>query len=121
MWKRSLFVAVIAHLSLAVASPHASAQRVGIKGGASCGTWVKEEASHKNMSEGINFSRNWIVGYLSGLAVATKKDFWGTPNVNLLDNDSVFLWVDNYCRRNPLNNLDDAGYALFIERTLNSR
>jgi hypothetical protein len=104
-------------LGMALVLADAGAQGVGIRGGPSCGTWVNAESNHKNTREGINFGRTWVIGYLSGLASATGKDFWGRQNINLLSNDSVFLWIDNYCRSNPLKNLDDAAIILFAERT----
>ena len=88
-----------------------------IKGATSCGTWVEEEAKHKAPGQYINTSRTWLVGYLSGLAVASDKNFWGRQGVNLLDNASAYLWIDNYCRANPLKSIDDGGIALFLERT----
>ena len=43
-------------------------------------------------------------------------DFWGQPGVNILENESVYLWMDNYCRNNPLKDMDDGAESLFWER-----
>lgn len=52
----------------------------------------------------------WLVGYLTGLAMAFEKDILkGT------DNPSVFAWMDNRCKANPLSNLSTEGGALFFE------
>ena len=102
-------------MALVLNSEGAQAQ-ITIRGAVGCGKWVEDESKHKNLS-GINFSRSWILGFLSGAASATNKDFWGRPNIDLLDNDSVFLWIDNYCRVNPLKAVDDAAVILFLERT----
>ena len=93
---------------------------VQIQGATSCGRWVEYEAKGNQNTE-INFSRTWVVGYLSGLASASQKEFWGggQSGVNNLDTASVFLWIDNYCRANPLKDIDDAAMALFFERIKN--
>ena len=57
------------------------------------------------------------MGYLSGIALALDKDFWGQPGSNALDSASVYLWMDNYCRANPLKDIADGGELLFQERT----
>jgi hypothetical protein len=80
------------------------AQTIQLRGARSCGEWVKEK--------GIQATGNqtWLIGYLSGIAVATNKSFLrGT------DNQSIFLWVDNYCQANPLMSLADAGEILYFE------
>lgn len=77
-------------------------------GAPSCGSWVSERAKGQTMM--TLAEQNWLVGYLSGVAVGAASDFLkGT------DNASLFLWVDNYCRANPLKNLAAAGTELAVE------
>lgn len=90
--------------------PLAQAQ-VNIRGVVSCGTWLKERARGSDSYETI-----WIIGHLSGLAVGLNRNFWGRVGVNSLDNESVFFWMDNYCRANPLQNLAVGALDLFFER-----
>lgn len=105
---RTALVALI--LLQVLTLPLAQAQRVLIRGVPSCGVWVKDRATKDQ------FNANWLVGYLSGKAVGSGQNFWGRQGVNSLDYESVFLWVDNYCRANPLRDLGDAGQDLFLER-----
>ena len=83
------------------------AQAVSIRGGASCGVWIKER---QEKGWPLVAKQNWLMGYLSGLAVENGKDFLRTT-----DAESIFLWVDNYCRANPLKDIDDAGFDLSRE------
>lgn len=94
-----------------------SSQGVMIRGANSCGMWIEQRAQDttSRLTRAVVL-QGWIVGYLSGLASESGKNFWGYPNINSLDNESVFLWIDNYCRANPLKHIDDAGDALFRER-----
>lgn len=83
------------------------AQALVIRGAPSCGVWIKERADDKLETIANNV---WLLGFLSGMAVKSGKDILkGT------DNPSIFLWVDNYCRANPLKTPGDAGDALFEE------
>jgi hypothetical protein len=95
--------------------PLAQAQRIEVRGFASCGTWVSDRLADP-LSLRSQHGRSWLIGYLSGMAMGLNLNFWGRQGVNSLDNQSIYLWVDNYCRANPLKDLDDAGNALLVER-----
>ena len=102
---KKALLATVASLWLGLAATNAKA--VAIKGGASCGTWVKE-SKVEGWPRLVN--RSWLMGYLSGLVVESNRDVLrGT------DAESLYLWVDNYCQSNPLKDIDDAGYILFQE------
>ena len=58
----------------------------------------------------------WLLGYLSGInamAADEKKRF--DPLNNLNSADQAYLWVDNYCKANPLKQLSSAGQLLYLE------
>ena len=72
-----------------------------------CGKWVKDRSNHDWAALA---DESKLAGYLSGIASASRKDF-----LRNTDSDSLFLWVDNYCQENPLDNLYDAGNKLSRE------
>lgn len=73
-----------------------------------CGTWIENRRIPN--SNGDVAAQGWLAGYLTGMAVASGRD--ALVNADL---PSMSLWIDNYCRQNPLKRLDDAGVALFFE------
>lgn len=78
-----------------------------VRGAASCGDWVVERANH---GVGTFGNEAWLVGYLSGIATVTNTNFLkGT------DNPSLFLWMDNFCKSNPLSDVSDGGAKLYLE------
>ena len=83
------------------------AQASAIRGSRSCGTWIKDRADTKWLALA---EQDWLLGFLSGMAFYSSKDI-----LNGTDNESIFLWVDNYCRANPLKSLYHAGDELFDE------
>ncbi|MDM0057346.1 hypothetical protein [Variovorax fucosicus] len=83
------------------------ANAVSIRGPVSCGAWVKER---QEAGWGTQTNQAWLVGYLSGVAAASDKDF-----IKGTDNPSIFLYLDNFCRANPLKTIDEAADALTIE------
>ena len=101
---------VLLALALALVTEQ-SAAVVGIRGAVSCGTWLKGRGAGES-----NRHQTWLVAFLSGLAAGRDMDFWGQPGVNILENESVYLWMDNYCRNNPLKDMDDGAESLFWER-----
>ena len=76
-------------------------------GSAPCGRWVEERAAD---GWGALGDVRWLVGFLSGLAVESGVDV--LPGAN---SASLELWMDNYCRANPLANTGDGGIILFDE------
>jgi len=99
-------VNLLAVLSLVLSATAFDAKAQTVRGSRSCGSWVSERALGS-----IDLAiETWLLGYLSGLAVGTGKDF-----IKGTDNPSIFLWVDNYCRANPLKSLHEAGLNLHFE------
>lgn len=90
------------------------AAAIEIKGSRSCGKWI-EEKHMANSAQEMNkipvlITKSWFLGYLSGRADASGKNFLkGT------DSESIFLWLDNYCRANPDKDLDRGGSDLARE------
>lgn len=87
---------------------------VEIRGSRSCSHW-QEETRYAKSSTDMNkvprlITKSWFLGYLSGRADESGKNLLkGT------DNDSIFLWLDNYCRANPGKVLENAGAELARE------
>jgi hypothetical protein len=99
---KKTLLATVMLLCLGIAAP--SAQAIESRGARSCGVWMSDKAKFSVAHEA------WLVGFLTGMALYSDKDILkGT------DNESIFLWIDNYCRANPLHNLTRAGDALFEE------
>jgi len=46
-----------------------------------------------------------------------REEFWRAGGKLGPSRESVYLWVDNYCRANPFNELVTGAHALFDERT----
>ena len=86
---------------------------VTIRGAPSCGNWIeeREKGSMSSLANGY-----WLLGFLSALAIETERDF-----IKGTDNASIFLWADNYCRANPIRDISDGGYRLFIELSKQKR
>jgi hypothetical protein len=104
-------------LSLLLLSP-AISRGVNIRGARSCGTWVQQRAgqSQQLISSmiGATSSEAWLIGFMSGLDTASPVS--EPSHIDGHDNESIYLWVDNYCKEHPLKHIGDAGAELY--RTL---
>jgi len=91
-----------------------------VRGTRSCRKWVEERAlaeGSKDMNRiPVLISKSWFLGYLAGRASSAKRDLFGS-----VDDESVFLWLDNYCRDHPQENLGSAGLALEKELSVPGR
>ena len=84
------------------------------RGSRSCRKWVEEkrlERGDKEMNKvPLLLSKTWFLGYVAGRAAKGKQDF-----LESIDNESLFLWIDKYCRDHPDGDLAGAGAALEAE------
>lgn len=105
-----LLVALLASSQFAGAAPQVQAPlavTAEARGTPSCGEWV----AHRKKSDTLSLSNtSWLVGYLSGLAVGSGKDF--LPGT---DNTAIFSFMDKYCGSNPLKDIGNGGLALMAE------
>lgn len=84
------------------------AQNITVQGTYSCGFYVKSREL------GSTSPPSWLLGFLSGANV------YGSHKVDLLknvDHDSLFLWMDKYCKENPLEFME-AGARLLLNELL---
>lgn len=81
-----------------------SANAVAVFGGTDCGKWTTQPSQ----------GRQWLVGFMSGMnvALATATD---DPLDKLSSADQIFVWMDKYCRDNPLDRVGDGGQKLYQE------
>jgi hypothetical protein len=93
-------------------------QAVEARGYLDCGQWLAVRTDSQRKIESIA-GKLAVVGYLSGLAVGTDKEFFQSGNG--LSNEQVMFWLDNYCRENPLDNIYEGANTLFRERTGQTR
>ncbi len=95
---------LLASAQFAAAAP---AERAEARAAPSCGEWI----DHRKKSDTLALSNtSWLVGYLSGLAVGSGKNF--LPGN---ENTEIFSWMDNYCRSNPLTDIAAGGTSLMAE------
>ena len=91
-------------LALAAAPAEGGAQA---RQAPSCGEWVAHREKSSTLALG---DTAWLLGYLSGMAVNSTKDaLSGT------DNATLYRWMDNYCRNNPLRDVSSGARALAAE------
>lgn len=75
-----------------------------------CGAWVKNQTTRE---------RAWLMGKLTGmnhiLVVLGNNNKKKDPLDELGSANQAFVWMDNYCRKNPLKSVGDGALDLFIE------
>jgi len=80
-------------------------------GGADCGQWLKQKAPS---------DKAWLLGFMTGFNAmyAIQKDTDEDPLRNINSAEQIFVWMDNYCQKNPLEKVGMGGLKLFIELML---
>jgi hypothetical protein len=93
-------------IALIAASSTVSGQGVTVFGSHDCGTWVVDSSRAKS----------WLLGYLSGLNAATasaERNY--DPLGKVTSAAQIYLWMDNYCKANPLDTVGDGALDLYLE------
>ena len=79
----------------------------------SCKVWLNALETSRQINQptwgGIIYV-SWLYGYLSGVSHVSDKDF-----LKGIDSDFIRIWMDKYCQKNPLNDVDDGGDELAHE------
>lgn len=57
------------------------------------------------------------MGYLSGMNMVWdgEKKLPHDPLAKLNSDDQAYVWMDNFCQKNPLKNLSEGAVILFFE------
>jgi len=76
-------------------------------GAKDCGQWVANSKSDPSM-------KWWLLGFMSGLSSGIE-DVKNDPLQKITSTAQIFLWMDNYCAKNPLKNVSNGGNILFYE------
>ena len=105
--KRRAWLLPLLCLGLAAGGALAAEER----GTRTCRKWTEE----RRLAEGtkdmnrvpVLISKAWFLGFLAGRAAGGKGDLLGN-----IDNESIFLWLDNHCRDHAQDNLAAAAAAL---------
>jgi hypothetical protein len=87
-----------------------SAQAVTVTGARSCGDWLKYKPVSNDKEWPRVVAEAWVVGYLSGIATGTDKDALKGTTAS-----SLFVWMDNHCQTNPLDDISDGAINLYFE------
>ena len=83
--------------------------QITVFGVTDCGRWVSKKRDP---------DKTWLLGYLSGLnAVMSSEKNDRLSKLNSAE--QIFLWMDNYCAKNPLKSVQDGGNELFMELRTN--
>ena len=72
----------------------------------SCGKYVESRA------QSLIAPSVWLLGFLSGANIYKSQTQDALKDV---DHQSIFLWMDKYCKEKPLDYLDDGAKLLMIE------
>jgi hypothetical protein len=92
-------------LLIACACNCSMADQVTTFGAPDCGTWVNAQMpSH----------RAWLLGFMSGKNnMAADRGF--DPLDQLSSGNQILVWMDNWCRANPLKSVVDGSNVLWFE------
>jgi hypothetical protein len=73
-----------------------------------CGQWI---------SQPTPWQKSWLLGFLTGTNVLwnVTNQIPHDPLDALSSAEQAYVWMDNYCRKNPLEKVMRGGWELFFE------
>jgi hypothetical protein len=77
-------------------------------GYSSCGSWLDDRKGDGWYGKG-----QWMLGTISAVG------YYGVFKLKELDSVSFALWMDNYCKANPLSTLSEGTHQLVLELKIN--
>lgn len=79
-------------------------------GDSDCGEWINPASDYAMLAH-----RAWLMGFLSGL---NGEESLKNPLGKISSGKQIFLWMDKYCKDNPLEKLSYGGLQLMLELML---
>lgn len=104
---------ILALLALGFIQPALGRDESVIFGNRDCGIWLQKDNDYLRMG-----SEGWLLGYLSGQNMVLhtlKNKKFGDALQKINSAKQIFLWMDNYCRANPLNDISTGANELMVE------
>lgn len=104
-------IVLLAALTILSTLPtHLSAGEIKGAGAGSCGEWVEERKANT-----YHATLHWLQGFIS----AYNEYVYRGKNPNGVfgnaDHKAIAVWMDNYCKANPLNSPHDGAVVLIDE------
>jgi hypothetical protein len=75
-----------------------------------CGEWLSKKREP---------DKAWLLGYVSSLS--TSHRFGGDPFGKIKSAEQIFLWMNNFCQKNPLKDVSSGAFDLYIELLISSK
>ena len=90
-----------------------SSYAYSVVGGYKCGQILAyDRDNHRGLR---NHTISWFKGYLTALNSENAAFDEGNDVSNVPDDDSIYYYLVNYCRNNPLKDIVDASDALYLK------
>lgn len=80
-------------------------------GNHSCGVWIEEKKIGGSFYHGLVW---WVQGKITGMSFAFKA-FAEHVNIKNTDHEGIEGFITKHCQENPIDKIDAASYALFLE------
>ena len=103
---------ILGALLFVCASSQATAGPVVIEGMMDCGMWLKARKDSTSQS-----LEHVVLGFMNGLSFGGQREFWRAGG-HKVGREQVFFWLDNYCQKNPMNDVYEGAIVLFRERSV---
>jgi hypothetical protein len=84
--------------------------QITIVGTTDCGAWVSSRKVNDQLMQ------EWLLGFFNGITFGTNIEFWDA-NGQTITHQQMYLWMDNYCTKNPLKSVVQGSIELMNERT----
>ena len=91
---------------------------VGGVGASVCGSWSEARRGPMTSKTVIQeqMTVSWVMGFVSAMNNEYAEQFPNfTQHFKRIGSDGVTGWLDNYCRANPINSVNDAAMSLVLE------
>jgi hypothetical protein len=103
---------IVSSLFLLCQAVHAQSPESPLRGTPDCGSWVSPGTDYEELK-----NKSWLVGYLSGINIGFRIEQKREFNYfsTRITNEQIYLWMNKYCRENPLSNVAFGTGDLYLE------
>jgi len=106
MIKRLLLIALL------ICANSTYAQLLWIEGVVDCGKW-----SSARKANSAQYMEHVLLGTINGMSLGVGIEIWAGTDGNKVSREQLYLWIDGWCQKNPLENINSGAWYFANERT----
>ena len=107
-----MLIRCLPNLAILIFANTTHAKSVWLEGVVDCGKW-----SSARKTNSAQYLEHVLVGTINGMSLGGGIEIWAGTDGSKISREQLYLWMDGWCQKNPLENIVGGAWYFANERT----